>query len=501
MRFIEEEDLKRLFGTDNNDSLDYEGAKYCIDKKIWSKSVQKSISIIEDENGVVEYIMHGNYVFDGCTIGLNPGKITKGCLGLSIRNYGENNLIDGFSIVKYVNKETDTVCTLTFTPDGSYCTDYFIERRCFIPVIPDNDFIRKLCTTFSRCIEVNNQREIEKGIKTIKETHPEFINLIEIPICDACGAKLIGKRTYTYKGKKYCSSCWENLFIRCSRCGESFLKEDALITQDRHFLCNECAKYHFITSYHSLYPIVKFFGNGENSPFIGIELEVDCGGNNDKFAKLVAETMNNPGEVFVYCSNDSSLQKGFEIISQPATLEYHCSVKNKYIKLFNSLKQNGFLSHDTSTCGLHVHFNRDFFGVDRYEQEKCIERLIYIFEKFWKEIVVFSRRNKYKIDSYAKKISSPTTEYIKQYNKRKDHHGHYYAVNITNDNTIEIRIFRGTLNINTFIATLQFVNSCILTAKNKTEAEIRNMVFEDLCSDRTCKKYWSVIGKRVDTEE
>ena len=35
--------------------------------------------------------------------------------------------------------------------------------------------------------------------------------------------------------------------------------------------------------------------------------------------------------------------------------------------------------------------------------------------------------------------------------------GRYKAINLQNDNTIEFRLFRGTLKLNTFIASLQFV--------------------------------------------
>ena len=40
----------------------------------------------------------------------------------------------------------------------------------------------------------------------------------------------------------------------------------------------------------------------------------------------------------------------------------------------------GYRSHMTSTCGLHVHVNRDAFGETRDEQEKVIERVLYFME-------------------------------------------------------------------------------------------------------------------------
>ena len=50
-------------------------------------------------------------------------------------------------------------------------------------------------------------------------------------------------------------------------------------------------------------------------------------------------------------------------------------------------------------------------------------------------------------------------------------------MNLWNTNTIEFRIFRGTLKYSTFIATLQFVDGLCKIAKNTTDEEWFNMDF------------------------
>ena len=44
--------------------------------------------------------------------------------------------------------------------------------------------------------------------------------------------------------------------------------------------------------------------------------------------------------------------------------------------------------------------------------------------------------------------------------KNTKYAGRYQGINLQNDNTVEFRMFRGTLKLNTFIAALQFVD-CI----------------------------------------
>jgi len=198
-------------------------------------------------------------------------------------------------------------------------------------------------------------------------------------------------------------------------------------------------------------------------------------------------TINKDGDLFMYCSHDGSLEEGFEMITQPATLEYHTSIKGIYSNLFTKIHDMGYCSHDTSTCGLHVHFNRDFYEDN---EEVYITRLLFLVEKFWDNIVVFSRRNERRLDHFAKKVDMPPRDYYHRANKAGRHDDHYYSINIANRDTIEFRIFKGTLNCTTFFATLQFVSNCVLAAKHKTSAEVQQMTFDELIDTKEMKKYW-----------
>ena len=58
-------------------------------------------------------------------------------------------------------------------------------------------------------------------------------------------------------------------------------------------------------------------------------------------------------------------------------------------------------------------------------------------------------------------MSTDNDDQIKELLETAKSADRYYAVNLSNHTTIEFRVFRGTLNINTFMATLQFVESVI----------------------------------------
>ena len=57
--------------------------------------------------------------------------------------------------------------------------------------------------------------------------------------------------------------------------------------------------------------------------------------------------------------------------------------------------------------------------------------------------------------------------------------GRYVAVNLENYETIEFRLFRGTLRYETFIATLQLVNEICNTALCLTDRELENLSWSD----------------------
>lgn len=368
----------------------------------------------------------------------------------------------------------------------------------FHAYIPNDKIKAKTVEYANLTVQNSNCENLQFALECM-DKYPEIVNAVSMPTCDCCGKKIINP--IRVGDKKYCKKCYENMFVRCSRCGCNELRENATETRDGGYLCKDCGEYHFITAYHHYYPKVKFFGNNHSNtvPYLGFELEVDEGGESDRNCTKLMKDINKPDELFAYCSHDGSLNDGFEIITQPASMEYHNSIKDVYTKSFANLKKIGYMSHDTTTCGFHVHFNRSYYG----DAEKaCIRKLLFMTEKFWNELVLFARRPEHRMERYAKKIEPmEITDYMRRADKSGSHEFHYYAVNLANRDTIEFRMFRGSLNVNTVLATLQLVNNMVIASKEKTLEEIKAMKFEDLLTTRIQKAYWKRHSALPDTEE
>lgn len=156
------------------------------------------------------------------------------------------------------------------------------------------------------------------------------------------------------------------------------------------------------------------------------------------------------------------------------TADYH---KNKmpWDKITRKAISLGYLSHKTSTCGLHVHVNRNSLGFTEDDQEETISRILFFVEKFWNELLVFSRRTPFQVDRWAARYGFKDQPKEIMKTAKSGRGNRYTCVNIAPLNTIEFRIFRGTLKTNTIIATVQLVDKICTVAYLMSDDSLSNL--------------------------
>lgn len=215
--------------------------------------------------------------------------------------------------------------------------------------------------------------------------------------------------------------------------------------------------------------------NESTTLLLGAEIEVDNGGKSETHAQEVLRIMNGYGddncEKNIYCVRDGSLHDGLEFPTQPCSLAYHKTLP--YKEMFEYLDKNGYAAHDTSTCGLHIHINRSFFGD---KEAECIGKLMFIIEKFSEEFSAIGR-----CDCRYSRLLGYNGEKCKElYSIGYKNRDKYNAINLLHKDTIEIRAFKGTLKYSTYINTLEFVQDLAYFVKNHSEEEVENMEWKDL---------------------
>lgn len=217
-------------------------------------------------------------------------------------------------------------------------------------------------------------------------------------ICDRCGATIWESDAYGDEYTNLCRHCYENHYTRCSCC-DALLHEDDAYHLNGDDYCHDCYdeerdKCRNIHDY-GYKPEPIFYGDSDR--YFGVELEIDGAGKDVDYAENLLDIANTSDE-HIYIKSDGSLDDGMEIVSHPMTLEFHkafCweNIMKKAIYL-------GYRSHQTSTCGLHIHVNRDCLGEDRDDQEMVIGKILYFVEYHWNEMLKFSRRSEYAMNRW-----------------------------------------------------------------------------------------------------
>lgn len=307
----------------------------------------------------------------------------------------------------------------------------------------------------------------------------------ETAVCSDCGARVWREDTETRDSMTLCQSCMDDYNI-CASCGCFITEDDTYRYEcDDAAYCSSCFEREDedydddgVINEYSYKPIPIFYG--DERLFMGVELEIDKGGGYGDDAQKLLDIANYRTE-HLYCKHDGSLNNGFELVTHPMSLDYHRK-EMPWPELLKKAAAMGYRSHQTSTCGLHIHVNRDFFGVTPEEQEVCIARAVHLVENCWNELLAFSRRTEHAMNQWAKRYGIADTVQNTYQGAKNKSLGRYVAVNLENDHTIEFRLFRGTLRYETFLATVELVDEICRTALRLNDKELERLSWSGFVS-------------------
>lgn len=321
--------------------------------------------------------------------------------------------------------------------------------------------------------------------------------------CTMCLREESEGSLFAFDREMLCHRCLEEETTLCDRCGEPVWRDDAICDRNRT-LCRPCfagqnprrdcreslvQQQPDIIHDYPYRPTPVLYGTGDR--FLGVELEIDGGGEIPWKALAILRVANRRDRL-VYCKHDSSLDNGFELVTHPMTLDFH---KNRmpWGDILAKAQALGYVSHHAGTCGLHVHVNRSAFGATAAEQDGCIARVLYFFEKHWEELLRFSRRTQQQSDRWSARYGlMERPKDILSEAKGGRRYGRYTCVNLANPHTIEFRMFRGTLKRNTLIATLQLVDRICDVAISFSDEELKRMswmTFASGCTEPELVRY------------
>ncbi len=256
-------------------------------------------------------------------------------------------------------------------------------------------------------------------------------------------------------------------------------------------------------------PTPNFLGSGTKL-FLGVELEVDYGSMTDNQLRDLWAMSDN--EQLFYLKHDSSLNSGFELVTHPATLDYH---RRKFPwggrrdrltekqSVLQTIRDYGYQSHRTTTCGLHIHASKAGLGRNNQEIDQTLNKLLILFGQHWKEIATFSRRTPDNLSRWARPNhidAGLEIPLLKKLNGMKIA-SHSRAINTGPRDTIEFRLFRGTLERMVLLAALEFVQTMVDLAKNNGTSWAYNSGWDDIVTAGSQYLGLSMYFKRMAERE
>ena len=249
---------------------------------------------------------------------------------------------------------------------------------------------------------------------------------------------------------EYCRFCAENIGD-CEWCGV------LRWTDGDH----ECDDHRRVIKSYDFVPSGGFVFHGDSplKHYLGFELEVEQMNANNLHdnACYIDDLLGERG----YLKYDGSLDDGFEIVTMPHTLEEYMT-KFPFDGL-DELRDSGFRSWDTDTCGFHVHVSRATFGMRLNDTTPTQGRKDAHMLRFTK-LIYDNRRQVRRIAGRSSDRWASFDDTGRLLNKVKTGYqanGRYSAVNISSKRTLEIRVFKGSLNVRRVKAYLQFVHSTV----------------------------------------
>ena len=213
---------------------------------------------------------------------------------------------------------------------------------------------------------------------------------------------------------------------------------------------------------HILQHIPSAFDERNPKIFLGMELEVEVNrdevSRHDKAEELYGQLKHYTHDdgtehQYIHIEDDGSLDYGFEMVTGWTGLDVHAQMLQFFKKPWRYVK-----SHDTRTCGLHVHISKG----DMTMFHGC--KIVFFIndsnnQKLIRDIARRSDHHYAKI--HNKKASYDWLKNAKQGRNKKQqlerlNPDRTEAVNFNNPATVEFRIFKGTLRYETQMACLEF---------------------------------------------
>jgi len=357
------------------------------------------------------------------------------------------------------NCKRDNILNGTLTADCAICSTR-LDINVKFQIMPDKSLVCDKCVNehfvICKCCSKLYRKSSLKTVSAIDGGG----NKVKIEVCEKCFTNNyrechechdhFNRHELMGQGQNsYCKPCFNKSYQLCTHCQQVHPKGTITRTiRGGSVVCESCYSYYGPIEVYETKPKLEFHGIPPH--YYGIELECELvNAKREERGLKAQETIDLFQKQFVVLKEDGSLRCGFEICSQPATCVEH---KRLWSPFFDRLPKN-LNSFNTSNCGLHIHCSKKPLSL------LTIAKIVVFVNddknQPFVELIAGRKANTY--STYQKKGHSEAVKYIGNLGRAS----RYEAVNLVNKDTIEFRIFKGTLKRESFYKAIEFCDALI----------------------------------------
>ena len=269
--------------------------------------------------------------------------------------------------------------------------------------------------------------------------------------CSQCGKNVNANDVIVTDYGFICKDCFkkaERTYHKCLVCGT--------YTDNENMICDSCTSGVYVKNINSYgtkpKPIFKNYKYDKNIPlgkrYYGLELEYS----NTDSTKVKENMVDLYKDKWLYNKSDGSLSDGVEIVTSPCDYK---SIMLLLDKIKEPIKEITSGTNYTQNAGIHIHVSKK--SIPSYNIYKLSYLLNNIQAKELSSIMFYlSGRNVKVSDNYLGRYAK-----IGNISEFKDETDRYLALNLTNEHTIEFRIFKTTNDMDKVKSYIDFVESMI----------------------------------------
>ena len=308
---------------------------------------------------------------------------------------------------------------------------------------------------------------------------------------------------YVDQSEMWCESCMERHANYCDDCneyhtGSSYYTEDTNSSYCENcignaYFCEDCDAYYTngcddhsgddarVIHDYSYRPDPIFHSTDkEERLFFGLEIEVEASRNRSESAEYANRL---EGYDLAYLKSDGSLNCGFEIVTHPMTHDFYKNEANELWDTLEALRSRVGIrvkAWDASTTGLHIHISRTGFTGGAHVHRFL--RLVYDNQTLYEAIAGRSSSRWAKFDDAQTDYVSEDEEGIREWKSRRNlkskldnarNSDRYSAVNTQNHATLEMRIFRSSVNGDTVKSFIDLAHASVEYTRGLSVRDIR----------------------------